>query len=164
MLTYYVSIGEREYRVKIGDSQVWLDDEPVTCRLTSLNGNGLHQLSRESQSVEVHLSSDRRGGYEVLIGGRRLVAQVAPGHRRAAGQQGGAESGALTALMPGLIVEVPVQVGDTVAEGEVLVVQEAMKMQMPLRAPCAGRVIEVRVEAGAEVEQGALLVRLAPGA
>ncbi|MFP4343825.1 MAG: hypothetical protein ACLFU8_03930, partial [Anaerolineales bacterium] len=88
MFTYYVSIGGREYDVKVDGSRVLLNDEPVQCDLVSLNGNGLHQLSRQNQSVEVYLRSEERGAYEVLIGGRRLIAQVEPDHRRA-DRQGG---------------------------------------------------------------------------
>ena len=48
--------------------------------------------------------------------------------------------------------------GDQVAAGQGLVVVEAMKMENELRAPKAGRVKEVAVEAGASVEAGRLLV------
>jgi biotin carboxyl carrier protein len=56
---------------------------------------------------------------------------------------------------------VAVAEGDTVAAGDPLVTIEAMKMQNEIRAPRAGRVTGIEVEAGQAIAGGALLVRLA---
>jgi len=160
MASYYVTVGEEEYQVRITEAGLFLNDEPVQCDLVSLNGNGLHQLSRDNQSVEVYLSKHARHAYEVLIGGRRVIAHVATPRSRAQRTASNAHAGDVTALMPGLIVDVLVQEGDIVQEGDVLVVQEAMKMQMDLRAPCDGRVKAVAVDLGAQVEKDALLLRV----
>ena len=66
----------------------------------------------------------------------------------------------LRAPMPGLIVQLRVKVGDTIAAGDGLVVMEAMKMENELRAQAAGTVRAVHVSVGAAVEKGALLVEL----
>jgi pyruvate carboxylase subunit B len=62
--------------------------------------------------------------------------------------------------MPGLVVSVPVSVGDTVAKGTSVVVLQAMKMENELRASTSGRVVEVRVDRGQAVEQGQVLLVL----
>ncbi len=164
MSQYSVLIGEREYDVEIAESELRVNGEPVDFDLVSLNGNGLHLLQRDTQSVELYLSPERRGRYEVLIGGRRVMAQVDPAYRRRRAARRGPGAGAVTAAMPGMIVEVLVETGDEVEEGELVVVQEAMKMQMQLQAPSAGRVVQVAVQVGAEVEKGALLVQIEPAA
>jgi|APLak6261679142_1056127.scaffolds.fasta_scaffold00013_70 biotin carboxyl carrier protein len=64
----------------------------------------------------------------------------------------------VTAPMPGKIVKVFVKVGDEVAEGQGLVVVEAMKMENELKSPKAGKVTEVITKEGATVENGAPLV------
>ena len=64
------------------------------------------------------------------------------------------------ATLPGLIVAVAVGPGDEVTEGMPLLTIEAMKMQNEVRAPRAGRVIEVVVAAGQTVATGAALLRL----
>lgn len=51
-------------------------------------------------------------------------------------------------------------VGDTVREEEVLLILESMKMEIPVEAPCAGRVAEIRVQEGEYVEEGTILVVL----
>ncbi len=164
MSSYAVSIGEREYTVKIGPDRIFVDGEPVACELTSLNGNGLHQLSRENQRVEVYLNALPRSTYEILIGGRRVIARVDPAHRRRRAGSGASAAGDLVAPMPGLVVDVITREGDVVEKGQLLVVQEAMKMQMQLRAPCTGTVEQLAARAGEQVEKDALLVRVTPPA
>lgn len=160
MAEYYVTIGEQKYQVTITEAGLFLNDEPVQCDLVSLNGNGLHQLSRGNQSLEVYMSTHSQHAYEVLIGGRRVIAHVATANRRAGRATSDAHVGDVNALMPGLIVDVLTEEGDLVRKGDVLVVQEAMKMQMDLRAPCDGRVETLTVEVGTQVEKDALLVRV----
>ncbi len=76
----------------------------------------------------------------------------------AAPAAGGA--GAITAPMPGLIIEVPVNVGDKVKSGQVVVILEAMKMQNPLNAPMDGEVKGVFVKAGDSVAVNQVLVEI----
>ena len=75
------------------------------------------------------------------------------------GAQGGA-AGAIVSPMPGTIVKVPVRVGDVVAERDLLVVLEAMKMEHRIEAPRDGVVKSVAVVPGALVAGGATLVEL----
>jgi biotin carboxyl carrier protein len=62
------------------------------------------------------------------------------------------------APMPGKIVKVLVKVGDTVKEGQGLVVIEAMKMENELKSPKEGKVTELHAQEGTAVEQNAKLV------
>ncbi len=68
----------------------------------------------------------------------------------------------LMAPMPGRVIDVLIRPGDTVARGDVLLVLEAMKVQMRLSAPRAGIVDAVLAAAGDLVDDGAELVRFAP--
>ena len=63
--------------------------------------------------------------------------------------------------MPGRIVKVLVEEKQDVRPDEGLLVIEAMKMQNEIRAPRAGRVEKIYIQAGAGVESGAKLIRLA---
>ncbi len=51
-------------------------------------------------------------------------------------------------------------VGDRVAEGDVLVILESMKMEIPVEAPATGSVVEVRVEPEQHIEEGEVLAVL----
>ena len=69
-----------------------------------------------------------------------------------------AGAGAVAAPMPGTILKVCVKEGQAVAEGDVLVILEAMKMENEILAPRAGTVTQVAVSKGASVDTGAALV------
>ena len=62
--------------------------------------------------------------------------------------------------MPGRVVLVKATPGQAVAEGEELLVMEAMKMELSLRAPRAGTVAKVQAAAGEFVEADAVLLTL----
>ena len=79
------------------------------------------------------------------------VAAPAPAAAPAGGES-------VTSPMPGNILSVNVNVGDTVAEGQVLMILEAMKMENEIVAPEAGVVANVAVAQGASVNTGDVLV------
>ena len=64
---------------------------------------------------------------------------------------------AIECPMPGTILSVNVQTGDSVKKGQLLMVLEAMKMENEILAPCDGRVTGVNVTKGSTVESGITL-------
>jgi propionyl-CoA carboxylase alpha chain len=69
-------------------------------------------------------------------------------------------AGGLTAPMPGNVVETYVKAGDTVEQGQLLLILEGMKMEHRITAPRAGVVSELRVAKGDQVANGEMLVVL----
>ena len=67
---------------------------------------------------------------------------------------------AVTAPMPGNILKVAVSAGQSVKEGDLLVVLEAMKMENEIFAPKTGTVAQVLVQKGSTVDTGATMVVL----
>jgi acetyl-CoA/propionyl-CoA carboxylase biotin carboxyl carrier protein len=116
----------------------------------------------------------------VEVGGKRLEVVLpaelvlagggsggAPGARKkaprrsAAGSGGAAASGdALTAPMQGTIVKVAVEDGETVEQGQTVVVLEAMKMEQPITAHKAGVVTGLTAQIGATVTSGTVLAEI----
>ena len=66
----------------------------------------------------------------------------------------------IKAPLPGAILKVIARSGDSVNEGDVLILMEAMKMETEIKAPCAGKVGSIRVDVGATVSPGQVLVTL----
>jgi acetyl-CoA carboxylase biotin carboxyl carrier protein len=64
------------------------------------------------------------------------------------------------AHITGTVWKIEVEVGDTVEEGDTVVVLESMKMEMPIEAEDDGTVAEIRCEEGQPVSEGDTLVVL----
>ena len=82
--------------------------------------------------------------------------------RKRGGRGGRKRSGTVSASMPGKVVTVEVKVGDTVEEGETILILEAMKMQNEVTAPISGTVTAVHCEDGVNVEANVPLVVIEP--
>ena len=61
------------------------------------------------------------------------------------------------AQIAGNVWKIEKSVGDSVDEGEVILIIESMKMEIPVEAPCSGRLAEMRVVEGDAIEEGAIL-------
>jgi acetyl/propionyl-CoA carboxylase alpha subunit len=95
----------------------------------------------------------------VYFGGRVYRLEVGPAGRARTPRVD--VHGALAAPMPATVRAVLVSVGDRVARGDVLIILEAMKMELPLRAGADGLVTVVRCTPGELVQPGAPLVEVA---
>src|SRR5690606_32503211 len=80
-------------------------------------------------------------------------------HQPSTGAQG-AGSGRILASMDGGIIDVLVAAGDTVQQGQTLVILEAMKMEHPVKADRDGTVSQVLTSAGDQVKRSQLLVEI----
>ena len=70
-------------------------------------------------------------------------------------------STSVTAHITGTVWKIEVKPGDSVEEGQTLVIIESMKMEMPVEAPRAGAVERIHVTEGQAVNEGDVLVTLA---
>ncbi|RAG87440.1 acetyl-/propionyl-CoA carboxylase subunit alpha [Streptacidiphilus pinicola] len=126
-------------------------------------------------------AEDGEGGRETVVvevGGKRIevslpaglgVSSAAPAKaaggkakRRAVSGKGGAgvSGDTLASPMQGTIVKVAVEEGQTVAEGDLVVVLEAMKMEQPLNAHKSGTIVGITAEVGATVTSGAAICEI----
>jgi len=117
----------------------------------------------ERQSVVVEVGGKRLevvlpGG--LSLGGGGAAKKKAP--RRSSGARAGAATSgdSLTAPMQGTIVKIAVQEGQQVAEGELVVVLEAMKMEQPINAHKAGTITGLTAQVGQTVTNGALIAEI----
>jgi biotin carboxyl carrier protein len=86
---------------------------------------------------------------------------VAPAAAPAAEKPAAAGSGqAIKAPLPGTIIDVKVNVGDTVKQGDVVLVLEAMKMQNNIESEYSGTVTSITVKAGESVMEGSVLLTI----
>jgi len=143
---------------------ITLDGKAVNVDARTLDGFFASVLTG-GKAYETTVEPDGESAYRVQVGiEAHRVVFLDPLRADREGRAGGAgrkESGPVLSLMPGKVVRVMVKVGDTVAEGQDLLVVEAMKMENAVQAPAAGRVQELFVAPGDAVEAGAPLVVIA---
>jgi acetyl-CoA/propionyl-CoA carboxylase biotin carboxyl carrier protein len=119
----------------------------------------------ERQKITVEVGGKRLevvlpGGLSLGGGGGAAAKKKAP-KRSGGGGGGAAASGdSLTAPMQGTIVKIAVEEGQQVAEGDLIVVLEAMKMEQPLNAHKAGTITGLTAEVGATVSNGAVIAEI----
>jgi len=138
--------------------------------VVTINGQVFH-ITATSKPGELALTINAgigRTAYVASDGPRRWVAfdsqpfvLTVPQATKKAwhGRKGSHDS--LEAQMPGLVRQVLVAEGDSVEQGQVLLVLEAMKMEMRVSAPHAGVVEKISVREGETVGRGQALVELA---
>lgn len=140
----------------------------LSCRL----GNEQHEMTVTSvqngilciidngirQCCQYHRSGDSL--YLQAFGESWSVTDLT--HQPAAGANG-TGSGRIQASMDGAIIDVLVEPGQTVGQGETLVILEAMKMEHPVKADCDGVVSQVLTNKGNQVKRNQLLVEITTG-
>jgi pyruvate carboxylase subunit B len=165
-MKYYVRVGEEMLEVTLDGDVAELEGRRSTAHLTELEGTPVRMVTIGD---EVHRVIARRGPtrgrYTVWLDGFRYEVEALDERTRAIRELSGASAAAsgpapLVAPMPGMIVRVQVQAGESVQAGQGLVVMEAMKMENELRATSAGTVKTVLVQPGTAVEKGAVLLEM----
>jgi acetyl/propionyl-CoA carboxylase alpha subunit/acetyl-CoA carboxylase carboxyltransferase component len=151
------------HRVELG-----IDGHTYTLDVRS-GGDERYRVALDGQAVAAHVT--RLGRFErwlTTAGHRYRAVSVAAGPTRVTEVDGVShritrdEGGVVRAPAPAIVLSVTVAPGDVVAAGDRLAVLEAMKTEMLIVAPCAGRVRRVLVGSNVQVEAGAPLVVLEP--
>ncbi|MEO6471634.1 MAG: biotin carboxylase N-terminal domain-containing protein [Aeromicrobium sp.] len=127
-------------------------------------GTGDVDEPQERERVTVEIGGKR---IEVVLPGGLGASAVAASGTKKAKRKGGKAAGAaasgdsLTSPMQGTVVKIAVEEGQEVAEGDQIVVIEAMKMEQPINAHKAGIITGLNAEVGATVGAGAVIADIA---
>jgi pyruvate carboxylase subunit B len=164
-MRYFVTIGDRTLEVDLTGATPVVDGTPVQAQLAHLPGTPVRSLLADGRShTLVAHAGERRGRWQLTLGGRRFSADAVDERTRAIREMtGGGEDEALkeiVAPMPGLVVKIEVEVGQAVRAGQGVAIVEAMKMENELKAPADGVVAKILVQERQTVDKGATLIVL----
>lgn len=121
-------------------------------------GDGRYRIARPGQAATTLFAVSAPEGVWVWDNGRALLIRHTHDVDTSAGVR--EDDLSLATPMPATVRSITVREGDTVAEGALLVLLEAMKMELAIKAPRAGRVRTVRCRPGDLVQPGTPLVEL----
>ncbi len=142
-----VHVADDQYKIQVGDRShdVVAHAQPDGRVVFQMGGQTFEAASVEAGGVT-----------QVRLGGHTWKLQSYKGGAAAATEG----TGVVEAPMTGTILQVPVELGQSVEVGDVLVILTAMKMEHKLIADIAGTVSELRAVEGENVDQGTVLVRV----
>jgi len=144
------------------DAERWkisLDGQAVSADVVEIDSNTL-SLLLDGQSYEVRVTPSAGGALKLQTGLQEFTAEVVDprawrGRTHGALEVEGRQH--VVAPMPGKVVRVLVQAGDTVEAGQGILVVEAMKMQNEIRSPKGGTIERLNVREGQPVNAGEVL-------
>jgi pyruvate carboxylase subunit B len=149
--------------VEVDGDRVSVDGTACVASLRALPATPLRLLTVDGRPRVLSVESLGKDAWALGSAGEQCEVEVVDERTRhirslAAAPDRAAAGGQLKAPMPGLVVRLEVEAGQTVAPGGGVLVLEAMKMENELRAPAGGRVKAVLVRPGQAVEKGQVLV------
>ena len=155
-----LSINEAES----GKYKIEIDDKGYDVTLLSNQDNRIIYLL-DGRVYKTDVSSDKTGkinvnydGIQQIVRDRVMEAAAESAEDGASGPAGNPNE--LVSDIPGKVVKINVKEGDKVSKGDVLVISEAMKMELSYEALIDGEVEKVLVKAGDQIGTGELLVQL----
>ena len=142
-------------------STKWVEEKLDLSKLVSTTGETQQNSEGLVEKCTVVEVNGKRFDVKVWVppvGGTAPTAQKTRSASRGASQSAGAASGTITAPMQGTVIKLLVTEGQTVAQGDAVLVLEAMKMENQIQADKAGKVSKINCKAGDTVGSGDVLL------
>ena len=145
----------KQYKYKINGNDYNVAINSTNGNLADVTVNGV------SYQVEMENSMPAAAPVQAAPQASAPAPQPAAAAAPAPAAKPAGEGKAVTSPLPGVIIEVSVKEGDTVAAGQKVAVLEAMKMENEIQAEKAGVVTKIHVSKGDSVLEGASIVTIA---
>ncbi len=156
-MKYITTIDTKEYTLEIiDDKHISVNGKILEVDFESVGGQPVYSLLIDGKSHEGYVYVED-SNWQVLLRGRLYQASVEDEReKRLRATTGGITDDGeyhLKAPMPGMVITIPVNEGETVQKGQVLIILESMKMQNELKSPRDGVIHRIRVRPGDTVEK-----------
>ncbi len=156
---------EFEYESVYKDALHHLLHDSEECAYDAVSlGDGRYSLIKNGKSNLIHLQR-HNDTYRVHVNGEYFELQVEDERTRRVKElvqsaQGGPGELVVRAPIPGVVIKINVQEGDSIAKGEALLILEAMKMENIIKADCDCRVEKIMAAESEAVQQDQELIQL----
>lgn len=161
-----------EADLEVNDENLFISAACKEKGILFLQGKGTIGVRKnENKSENPSFCEPSGNGYTVTVNGKKYAVALEGGKATVNGKlydfnvKEGIEAKAATgegtpvkAALPGNVLKVLVAEGDSIAEGDVIAVVEAMKMETEIKSPVAGTIKSVDIEVGNKVQTGQVLV------
>ncbi|MBT3669075.1 MAG: biotin attachment protein [Chloroflexi bacterium] len=166
-MKYITTVNGVEYEVEILDrNKVRVNETIYEVDFETVSGQNIYTLLVDGRSFEAHVAEDDDLWNVLLLGDLYKAEVVDEREKRLREAAGIIVSGSgeyvLKSPMPGMVVKIPVTIGQEVETGDVLVILESMKMQNELKSPQDGIISEIRINEGENVEQKESMIVVRP--
>ncbi|MBD78832.1 MAG: acetyl-CoA carboxylase biotin carboxyl carrier protein subunit [Crocinitomicaceae bacterium] len=155
---------EKEIQVEFNGSNIELDGEQINIDLLE-NKDGSFHIIHDSRgyTMKIISANPSKKEFEIEVNGTIYSLSAKDKYDdllERLGMDLSTEENAedLIAPMPGLVLDVKVEVGQSVAKGDLLLVLEAMKMENNIKCPADGVIKSIEVEQGVAVAKGQVLI------
>jgi biotin carboxyl carrier protein len=152
-----VEKSDHEYEITIDGHTVHVD--------AARSGKTIYSIIEDGKQFEVVIDEQGAHGFDVVVAGQLFHLQALDERSKllsASAKPIASGPQRVEAEMPGKVVKIATSVGSPVAEGQGVVILEAMKMENEIKSPIEGVVSEISVAEGQTVESGALLFVVTP--
>lgn len=165
MNDYIVNVGSKKFNVTLSsDEKISIDGKEHEIRISKFSDysyllkvdDNIYQISSEKNGSDSFTFTINGYTYDVSV--RTLLEEKAFEFLRNKGDDN--HNSIIKSPMPGLILKIKKNVGDTVQLGESLIILEAMKMENDIRASASGVIKEISVKENSAVEKNETLLTI----
>lgn len=157
-------VNGKPFEITSDDNGLTINGQPLAWDVVEISKGYFHILyQNKSYKAELVKADASTKTFTYKINGRIYTTEVKDRFDLLLEKMGMANAGAgkinnIKAPMPGLVIDLKVKVGDTVKQGDALLILEAMKMENILKSPGEGIVKNVKVKKGDSVEKGQVMI------
>lgn len=161
---YKASVNGKQFEITSDKELLTLDGEPIGWDLAEIADGYFHIIHQhKSYRAELVGHDPVTKTFSFKINGRLYTVGLKNKfdlllEKMGMNTNASAKVNNIKAPMPGLIIDLRVKTGDTVAAGDTLIILEAMKMENSIKSPGEGTVRNVKVRKGDGVEKGQVLI------
>lgn len=164
-----------EAGLEINDENLFISAACKEKGILFLQGKGTIGVRKNEKSTEPkETAGNDTNGYTVTVNGKKYAVALEGDKATVNGKlydfnvkegieakaSAGGEGTPVKAALPGNVLKVLVSEGDSISEGDVIAVVEAMKMETEIKSPVSGTVKSVEIEVGNKVQNGQVLVTI----